>query len=157
MVLNQPTNKIPFIDCIDKEVHPYVFPDTPAVISVGMRCIQDGWDFVWRKFSRPYFRKKDGAKIKLEVKDYVPYLPSKDGRTPASVGVPFSWTSAAGNGKPSLVPRRTTRMSAVGFESDEEEPYEASIASRTPKTLSVLAKTSGSSTQVNLHPVLQRL
>ena len=27
------------IDCIDKEVHPYVLPDTPAVISVGMRCI----------------------------------------------------------------------------------------------------------------------
>ena len=77
------------IDCIDQEVQPYVLPDSPAVISVGMRCIQDGWDSVWRKFSRPYFRKKDGTKIKLELKDYVPYLPSKDGRTPAAVGVPF--------------------------------------------------------------------
>ena len=36
------------IDCINKEVHPYVLPDTPAVISVGMRCIQDGWDFVYQ-------------------------------------------------------------------------------------------------------------
>ena len=78
--------------------------------------------FFWRKFSRPYFGKKDGTKIKLEVKDDVPYLPSKDGRTQAAVGVPFSWTSAAGNGKPSLVPR------PVGVESDEKEPYEASIA-----------------------------
>ena len=67
------------IDCIDKEVQPYVLPDTPAVISVGMRCIQDGWDFVWKSFSRPYFKKQDGTKIKLEVKDYVPYLASKDG------------------------------------------------------------------------------
>ena len=116
------------IDCIGKEVHPYVLPDTPAVISGGMRCIQNGWDFVWRKFSRPYFRKKDGTKVKLEVKDYVTYLPSKDGQIPAAVGVPFSWKSAAGNGKPSIAPRRTARVSAVGMESDEEEPYEASIA-----------------------------
>ena len=49
------------IDCIDKEVQPDVLPDTPAVISVGMRCIQDGWDFVWKSFSRPYFKKQDGT------------------------------------------------------------------------------------------------
>ena len=121
------------IDCIDKEVHPYVLPDTPAVISVGMRCIQDGWDFVWRSFSHPYFKKKDGTKIKLEVKDFVPYLPSRDGQVPAAVGIPFSWDSAAGNGKPIISPVRRSRMSAVGAESDDEveeveEPYEASIA-----------------------------
>ena len=121
------------IDCIDKEVHPYVLPDTPAVISVGMRCIQDGWDFVWKSFSRPYFRKKDGTKIKLEVKDYVPYLPSRDGHVPAAVGIPFSWDSATGNGKPIISPVRRSRMSVVGTESEDEvqeveEPYEASIA-----------------------------
>ena len=121
------------IDCIDKEVHPYVLPDTPAVISVGMRCIQDGWDFVWKSFSRPYFKKKDGTKIKLEVKDYVPYLPSRDGHVPAAVGIPFSWDSAAGNGKLIISPVRRSRMSAVGTESEDEveeveEPYEASIA-----------------------------
>ena len=121
------------IDCIDKEVHPYVLPDTPAVILVGMRCIQDGWDFVWKSFSRPYFKKKDGTKIKLEVKDFVPYLPSRDGQVPAAVGIPFSWDSAAGNGKPIISPVRRSRMSAVGTESEDEveeveEPYEASIA-----------------------------
>ena len=121
------------IDCIGKEVHPYVLPDTPAVISVGMRCIQDGWDFVWKSFSRPYFKKKDGTKIKLEVKDFVPYLPSRDGQVPAAVGIPFSWDSAAGNGKPIISPVLRSRMSAVGAESDDEveeveEPYEASIA-----------------------------
>ena len=41
------------IDCIDKEVQPYVLPDIPAVMFVGMRCSQDGWDFVWKSFSRP--------------------------------------------------------------------------------------------------------
>ena len=119
------------IDRIYKEIRPYVLPDTPAFIPVGMRCVQDGWDFVWRKFSRPYFRKKNGAEVKLEAKNYyVPYtvLPSKHGRIHAAVGVPFSWTSAAGNGKPSVTPRRTTRMPAVGRGSNEEEPYEAPIA-----------------------------
>ena len=121
------------IDCIDKEVQTYVLPDTPAVISVGMRCIQDGWDFVWKTFSCPYFKKQDGTKIKLEVKDYVPYLPSKDGQVPAAVGIPFSWDSAAGNGKPIISPVRRSRISAVGTESEGEveeveEPYEASIA-----------------------------
>ena len=122
------------IDCIDKEVQPYVLPDTPAVISVGTRCIQDGWGFVWKSFGRPYFKKQDGTKIKLEVKDYVPYLPSKDGQVPAAVGIPFSWDSAAGNGKPIISPVRRSRISAVGTESEDEveeveEPYEeASLA-----------------------------
>ena len=52
--------------------------------------------------------RKKRTKIKIEVKDCVPYLPSKYGRTTRAVGVPFSWTSAAGNGKLSLVPRRTS-------------------------------------------------
>ena len=83
------------VDCINKEVQPYVLPDTPAVISVRMRCIQYGWDFVWKSFSRPYFKKQDGTKIKLEVKDYVPYLPSKDGQVPAAVGChPFAPAAA---------------------------------------------------------------
>jgi len=99
---------------------------------IGMRCM-DGWDFVWKSFSRPYFKKQDGTQIKLEVKDYVPYLPSKDGQVPAAVGIPFSWDSAAGNGKPIISPVRRSRVSAVGTESEDEveeveEPYEASIA-----------------------------
>ena len=52
--------------------------------------------FCLKSFSRPYFKKKDGTKIKLEVKDFVPYLPSRDGQVPAAVGFPFSWDSAAG-------------------------------------------------------------
>jgi hypothetical protein len=81
----------------------------------------------------PYFKKKDGTKIKLEVKDYVPYLPSRDGQVPAAVGIPFSWDSTPGNGKPIISPVGGSRVSAVGTESEDEveeveEPYEASIA-----------------------------
>jgi len=52
---------------------------------------------------------------------------------PAAVGIPFSWNSAAGNGKPIISPVRRSRASAVGTESEDEveeveEPYEVSIA-----------------------------
>ena len=40
-----------------------------------MRCLRDGYDFVWRAHSRPYFRLPDGSRIKLEVKDNVPFIP----------------------------------------------------------------------------------
>ena len=32
----------------DSIVRPYVLDETPAVLPVGMRCLKDGYDFVWR-------------------------------------------------------------------------------------------------------------
>ena len=61
----------------DSVVRPYVLDKTPSVLSVGMRCLKDGYDFVWRARSRPYFRLPDGSRIKLEVKDNVPFIPSE--------------------------------------------------------------------------------
>ena len=59
----------------DSVVRPYVLDKAPSVLSVGMRCLRDGYDFVWRAHSRPYFRLPDGSRIKLEVKDNVPCIP----------------------------------------------------------------------------------
>ena len=59
----------------DSVVRPYVLDKAPSVLSVGMRCLRDGYDFVWRAHSRPYFRLPDGSRIKLEVKDNVPFIP----------------------------------------------------------------------------------
>ena len=61
----------------DSVVRPYVLDKAPSVLSVGMRCLKDGYDFVWRAHSRPYFRLPDGSRIKLEVKDNVPFIPSE--------------------------------------------------------------------------------
>ena len=86
-----------------------------------MRCILDGWEFVWRKFSRPYFRKEDGTKIKLEVKDFVPYLPSQEGTVPAAVGIPFHWKSATGSGEPVTTNPTKIRVSVPGSEYHYED------------------------------------
>ena len=77
------------VNIIDADLEPYVLEDTPSVISVGRKCIKEGWDFVWRAFSRPYFRKPDGPKIKLEVHDYVPYLPSSTGVAMTTLGMNY--------------------------------------------------------------------
>ena len=81
---------------------------------------RSGWESVWRKYSRPHCRKDDGTKIKLEVKDFVPYLPSKDGAVPAAVGVPFNRKSAAGNGEPALSRPTRTPVSVPGVAEDDD-------------------------------------
>ena len=37
--------------------------------------MQDGYDFVWRAYNRSYFKLPEGRRIKLEVKDNVPFIP----------------------------------------------------------------------------------
>ena len=59
---------------LDCKFEPYLLESTPPVLSVGMRCMDQGYDFIWRAGKFPYFRKPDGKKINLVVRDYVPYV-----------------------------------------------------------------------------------
>ena len=65
------TTKPLTLSTISVGVHP-----TPPVISAAMRCVDQVYDFVWRAGANPYFRKLDGTKINLLVRDYVPYIPA---------------------------------------------------------------------------------
>ena len=40
------------VDSIGVKVAPYVLPETPSVLSIGQRCMDEGFDFVWRANSR---------------------------------------------------------------------------------------------------------
>jgi hypothetical protein len=62
------------VDPIGATAQPYILHDTPSVLSVGVRCVEEGFDFVWKAFSRPYFRTPKGKKVFLDVRDYVPFL-----------------------------------------------------------------------------------
>ena len=53
---------------------PYVLPNTPSVLTVGYRCMEEGFDFIWRAYQRPFFRDPKGSKTYMDVRDYVPYL-----------------------------------------------------------------------------------
>ena len=45
--------------------HPYVLPSTPDVLSIGYRCVEEGYGFWWPPFSRkPVLTKPSGRDIK---------------------------------------------------------------------------------------------
>ena len=77
------------VDMLDTQLEPYVLEDTPSVISVGRKCLVDGWEFVWRAFSRPFLRRPDGMKVKMEVHEYVPYIPSSNGTAMTALGMRY--------------------------------------------------------------------
>ena len=64
---------VPSINSVAK---PYVLPNTPSVLSVGQRCMEQGYDFIWKGFQRPYFKVPGSGKVYLDVRDNVPYLKS---------------------------------------------------------------------------------
>ena len=60
---------------VDEDIEPYVLESTPAVLSVGRRCQEYGYQFHWpASSSKPYFVTPKGKKIELTVQDHVPYL-----------------------------------------------------------------------------------
>ena len=72
---------------LNSRVNPYLVQSSPPVLSVGTRCIDEGFDFVWRgsKGEKPYMIRPDGKRIDLEVRDYVPYLCSKSRQSNVSL------------------------------------------------------------------------
>ena len=66
------------VEELDEDVEPYVLDSTPAVLSVGRRCVDFGYAFHWPPGShKPYFVTPRGKRIELVVQDYVPYVKTK--------------------------------------------------------------------------------
>ena len=55
---------------------PYILDETPAVLSVGVRCMEQGYSFVWPADSKPYFIRPDHKVIELNVDGRVPVIES---------------------------------------------------------------------------------
>ena len=55
---------------------PYVLPNAPSVLTVGYCCMEEGFDFIWRAYQRPFFRDSKNNKTYMDVRDCVPYLKS---------------------------------------------------------------------------------
>ena len=49
-------------------------PSTPMVLSVGRRCMEEGYTFVWEAKQNPYMKTPEGQIIPLSVDGYTPYL-----------------------------------------------------------------------------------
>ena len=64
----------------DESIEPYVFSDTPSVLSMGRRCMHGGYHFVWLAGKHPYLITPSGKLVALAVEDDTPYHISGDPR-----------------------------------------------------------------------------
>ena len=56
---------------------PYVLSDTPAVLSVGLRCMKFGYSMHWFPHQLPFLVTPENEVIKLDVSGDLPYLSLK--------------------------------------------------------------------------------
>ena len=59
---------------LDQPAKANILEDTPSVVSVGKRCMEEGYSFIRKAKQEPYLLNKDGMRIDLVVKDYIPYI-----------------------------------------------------------------------------------
>ena len=60
---------------IDEVVDAHVLQTAPSLISIGKRCVEQGYTFIWPAGDLPVLREPGGKEIVLDFLDNVPYLP----------------------------------------------------------------------------------
>ena len=50
----------------------YLLKSTPPVVSVGKRCLDEGYGFYWPPYCKPFFVKPDGKKLHCRLRGRVP-------------------------------------------------------------------------------------
>ena len=61
-------------DTFNEPAKAHVLDDTPSVLSLGKRCMEQGYSFVWPSGRDPYMINSDGEKIKMKVRDLIHYV-----------------------------------------------------------------------------------
>eukprot|EP00435_Cladocopium_sp_Y103_P049810 s1489_g15.t1 len=62
------------IGTFDKAANAYILDDTPSVMSLGKRCMDEGYSFVWPSNQMPFLIDKEGKRIDLSLHDNIPYI-----------------------------------------------------------------------------------
>ena len=60
------------VEALDKPLQFVLLPNTPAVCSVGKKCMEQGFSFFWPKGEAPYFVCPDGRKVQCQLRGNVP-------------------------------------------------------------------------------------
>ena len=61
-------------EVFDGPAQAHILEDTPSVLSMGKRCLDLGYSFIWPSGKSPYMLDADGHIIEMTVKDYIPYV-----------------------------------------------------------------------------------
>eukprot|EP00971_Amphidinium_carterae_P092319 1827943-Amphidinium_carterae.1 len=62
------------VNTLRSTITPLLLDSTPDVLSVGRRCMTEGYSFHWDSGAYPYFIDKKGRRISMTVDRYIPYL-----------------------------------------------------------------------------------
>ena len=63
-----------YSEVLQETIRPYVLAETPAVLSIGRRCVEQGYSFIWRANQLPVLVLPDQTIVKLEVHRNIPVL-----------------------------------------------------------------------------------
>lgn len=61
-------------EVFDEPAQAHILEDMPSVLSMGKRCLDLGYSFIWPSGKSPYMLDADGHIIEMTVKDYIPYV-----------------------------------------------------------------------------------
>ncbi len=101
-----------------KVAEPYVLDSTPDVLSIGRRCVEDGYEFHWRPYSlHPTITTPEGKIVQLISRDCCPYLDDYEPNyCPAVSTITASAPSGEGH------PRVNTSVTWNPTEATHDEP-----------------------------------
>ena len=86
------------IASLGEDIAPWILPSTPAVLSMGRRCVLDGFDFWWPPYSQsPRLSTPSGKVIYLTVRGDIPFLEDGLVAAPATIGPSLPFTPEEGN------------------------------------------------------------
>ena len=117
------------VPVIDENIEPLLLKSTPAVLSVGTRCMHRGYGFWWPPYEAPiWYLPNDGGSIRLTVRNDCPYLDVGDEACPASYGGSSASTDVAIPPPPKVeqVPANSAGQPvAEGSKSRRKKPLQA--------------------------------
>ena len=61
-------------EAFNEPAEAHILEDTPSVLSMGKRCVDLGYSFVWPTGRTPFMLDPNGNIIEMTVKDYIPYV-----------------------------------------------------------------------------------
>ena len=61
-------------EAFDEPAQAHILEDTPSVMSMGKRCVDHGYSFIWPSGKTPYMLDSNGNITEMTVKDYIPYV-----------------------------------------------------------------------------------
>ena len=61
-------------EAFDEPAQAHILEDTPSAMSMGKRCVDLGYSFIWPSGKTPYMIDPNGDIIEMTVRDYIPYI-----------------------------------------------------------------------------------